>query len=847
MVETTLPPISVTKNLSSTILEISNQLETRIQPIIAPRTCIKFNQSDPFHIGDRYGGIPLNLLTNFIGWSILIILFIFIRKNAVRAMGFRLASHTLQWTQVFFGGDNHHGTCESESLDDDSTQPLESNDADSVEDIPKDESSVLCKEEGDNVVVDHLKPGRNVAEDDNTSRKSQGSYMKNTRILTIREKKLIGLMGPDAVQYLRFQKYIIIFISLITTVSIGVILPLNFQGSQLGNATDFGHTTLANLNPNDEKDSIILWIHIAIAFLMFPMAIFLMRRFSIGLKMTDTNLKITRTVTIENIPAKLCNIEDIRQHFDEAYPNFKINDIQVVYDVAKLIQLSLNLENAVDSKKFCKKYKALHNLELQMIPVDCSRCCKCCCFPCVNKVSCMEYFTEEEVKLKEMIEKEEIRAKECPMEMAFVTFENINHARKVLRDHKNSILYLKYKPPGSKLAMNPHKWRCWYAPPPNDIIWENLSSKRNWTLVKKIIANLFIFIVAFFLTTPQFIVHQLDPILNALKNLTANEHPMVANGTNPQILDNIRYLPVWLTDFLPTLMIWTFTALLPVVVAYADLLVGHWTRSGQNHAIMKKTFWYLLFMVIILPTFGFTSSHAYIDFLLKDKDLNWECIFLPDSGAFFVNYVITCAMIGTALELIRFPELFWYFIQICMSRSKADTPAIRKAIKYEFRFGEQYARMMLIFAMVVMFSISCPLITPFGCLYFVLKHLVDRHNLAFVYARSKINKKVHATAINFVIMSVALLQFFLIVFSFIRSLDSNLGSLDLQTKVALALFILTLNVCSAQIWSNTCRRISPVKYEDVLLGEDPDDHHDQIYLPKVLMDRVPQNNKPENA
>ncbi len=43
--------------------------------------------------------------------------------------------------------------------------------------------------------------------------------------------------------------------------------------------------------------------------------------------------------------------------------------------------------------------------------------------------------------------------------------------------------------------------------------------------------------------------------------------------------------------------------------------------------------------------------------------VRWECIFLPDSGAFFVNYVITAAMTGAGLELIRFPELFWYTIQ----------------------------------------------------------------------------------------------------------------------------------------------------------------------------------------
>ena len=146
-----------------------------------------------------------------------------------------------------------------------------------------------------------------------------------------------------------------------------------------------------------------------------------------------------------------------------------------------------------------------------------------------------------------------------------------------------------------------------------------------------------------------------------------------------------RDVPSWLTDFLPTLMLWSFTALLPVVVGWADLLVGHETRSGENHAIMKKTYWYLLFMVIILPTFGYTTSHAYFDNLLRNNSLNWDCIFLPDSGAFFVNYVITSALIGSSLELVRFPELFWYILQLGASRSKAEDPAIQRDIRLEFR------------------------------------------------------------------------------------------------------------------------------------------------------------------
>ena len=80
--------------------------------------------------------------------------------------------------------------------------------------------------------------------------------------------------------------------------------------------------------------------------------------------------------------------------------------------------------------------------------------------------------------------------------------------------------------------------------------------------------------------------------------------------------------------------IWTFKTLSPVVVVYADL-VSHWTRSGHNYAIMKKIF----------------RSHAHLVFLLENKYLNRECIFLPDSGASCINYLRTSAMIRSGLEL----------------------------------------------------------------------------------------------------------------------------------------------------------------------------------------------------
>ena len=36
-----------------------------------------------------------------------------------------------------------------------------------------------------------------------------------------------------------------------------------------------------------------------------------------------------------------------------------------------------------------------------------------------------------------------------------------------------------------------------------------------------------------------------------------------------------------INDFLPTLLLWTLSALLPIIVAYSDWLMGHWRRQVE--------------------------------------------------------------------------------------------------------------------------------------------------------------------------------------------------------------------------------------------------------------------------
>ena len=185
-------------------------------------------------------------------------------------------------------------------------------------------------------------------------------------------------------------------------------------------------------------------------------------------------------------------------------------------------------------------------------------------------------------------------------------------------------------------------------------------------------------------------------------------------------------------------------------------------------------------MVLILPSIGLTTVRALVESVIKSNDpdnvvkFNWECIFLPDNGAFFINYVITCALIGTALEIIRFPELILYVARLLLARSQAEISSVRKAIIYEFPFGINYGWILLVFALTVSYSVICPLITPFGLFYLIMKHGVDRYNIYFAYKRSKINKNIHGCAINCVIISLLIQQLCLLFFNTVRNKEEGL-------------------------------------------------------------------------
>lgn len=91
-------------------------------------------------------------------------------------------------------------------------------------------------------------------------------------------------------------------------------------------------------------------------------------------------------------------------------------------------------------------------------------------------------------------------------------------------------------------------------------------------------------------------------------------------------------------------------------------------------------------------------------------------------------------------------------------------------------------------------------------MYVLLKHFVDRYNIFFAYAPSRINKNIHTSAINFVMTAFLILQLTIFFFSLLRY-----GLHDV-TIFSLVGFCATLFLVFVQASFRWFRGLAPISY-----------------------------------
>ncbi|CAH2328483.1 calcium permeable stress-gated cation channel 1 [Pelobates cultripes] len=590
----------------------------------------------------------------------------------------------------------------------------------------------------------------------------------------IKDEEIQSKCGADAITYLSYQRHLLVLLLLACVLSVAIILPINFSGDLLGHSpAQFGRATIVNVPTQDR----FLWVHSVFAFLYFVFTALSMRHHSASLHYKEDD-KVARTLMVSHIPQEISDTSLLIKHFHEAYPSCTVTDVQFCFDVRRLIKLDSERRKAMNGRMyFAGRAQKEGKLMIKTHPL--ARLCRCDCWG-FKQVEAEQYYAELEEKLTDEFTAERNRVMLKRLGMAFITFQDERMTAVIIQDYSRP--HCRRAPQQSSVTpiLQSHQWEVQYAPAPIDIIWENLAVTGTVWWLRFAALNLALFLLLFFLTTPAVIVSTMDRF----------------NVTNPvESLHN----PV-ITQFLPTFLLWMFSVCLPFLVYYSAFLECHWTRSNENRLTMHKCYFFLVFMVIILPSLGLTSLDLFFRWLfdnhfLDSANMKFQCVFLPDNGAFFVNYVITASLIGTAMELLRIPGLTVYATRLCLSKTEADRLHVKRNHAYEFQFGLEYAWTTCVFSVVMTYSITCPIIVPFGLLYLLLKHMTDRYNIYYAYIPTKLSPHLHTAAAQQLLAAPILCMFWLLFFSLLRLGTTHPVTLFTFASLLLCLLFSIFGLC----------------------------------------------------
>ncbi|XP_060037310.1 calcium permeable stress-gated cation channel 1 isoform X2 [Erinaceus europaeus] len=594
--------------------------------------------------------------------------------------------------------------------------------------------------------------------------KDRGFYSWFFNTITMKNEDLINKCGDDARIYIMFQYHLIIFVLIICIPSLGVVLPINYSGTVLDRSSHFGRTTIANVS----TESKILWLHCFFSFFYFLANLFFMAHHC--LVFVPRQHKMTKTLMITYVPKDIQDPDLISRHFHEAYPGCVVTRVHFCYDVRNLVDLDDQRRHAMRGRLYYTAKARKGKVRIKLHP--CSRLCFCKCWTCFKEVDAEQYYSELEEQLTDSFNAELSRVRHKRLDLLFVTFQNSRMAKHIKDDYKFAPCGIRPQQSSVTTVVKSYKWRVNFAPHPKNIIWKHLSVRRFQWWARFISINTFLFFLFFFLTTPAIIMNTID----------------MYNVTRP--IENLKS-PV-LTQFFPSLMLWAFTVLLPLVVYFSAFLEAHWTSLD--------VFFRWLFDI----------------YYLEQASIRFQCVFLPDNGAFFVNYVITSALIGTGMELMRVGSLFLYCIRLFFSRSEPERVHIRKDQAMDFQFGREYAWMMNVFSVVMAYSITCPVIVPFGLLYLCMKHASDRYNMYYSYAPTKLNERIHMAAVNQAMFAPLLGLFWMLFFSILR-----LGTFHSLTFFCLAILVLSVIIACLGTFLGKLRTMPPY--------QQPEDEADSVF------------------
>lgn len=607
---------------------------------------------------------------------------------------------------------------------------------------------------------------------------------------------IIYAKGIDAYEYLLFQRHLILIMIVVNVFCIFLVLPSNwFLGDNF--ETSFQRTTIKNLKP----DSVSYWAHLISSISISLATLYILNSYKNSITSRQANELSRRTLLIGNIPNEQRNRPSLLAVFASHFSQCKIEAIQFVYDMRTLKSFQEQLDIVVVAKEFCQNYKRKYNRDLMVKQSEvneshiCCGSCRLCSFcfmscfkwPMEDSRPGEDFYAEQELYFRSKIRATCRTIVKTPSEFAFITLKSHRQARNVISELNK----MKTTDRNQQEKLN---WSVRYAPHPDNVEYSDLLNYNKMSKYTRFSLNVLMVFIFIFFTTPTVLLSIFDKIIE------------LRPTSKQSSIENL------LISYATTLLQIISTSLLPSLITLISKQMPYEDTASKSHSIMWKTYLFLVLMVIVMPSVGLTSAQAFLS-----SEINPQCLFPPDNGGYFINYVISSMFLTNISELLKPIDFVTYYFLHLTSRSQADFEGARQALEREFSVSGNHTAVLLMFSVCMTYAISCPLIAPAGLVYLIIKHSVDHYHLFYTYFTKKVDNQLQKTLIVFVKSAVLLMLFQTMI-----SITINTGTgyfsflAQLIFFLTFAIFLLRFfyNFTSAAILTNGSERKKRLKKQE---------------------------------
>lgn len=255
--------------------------------------------------------------------------------------------------------------------------------------------------------------------------------------------------------------------------------------------------------------------------------------------------------------------------------------------------------------------------------------------------------------------------------------------------------------------------------------WENLGANQHFATFKRVLFFLLVVLISLTLLTPTYAINMLDPLKYTLSKLVVR----------------VSFLTQMIaTYFTPLIIIFINFVIIPSLVDFSVLFEDHQRESNIQISIIWRIFFFMLLNTLLIPITEASTAQVFFQKLEAKHLEEWPTLLsgnMMTQQYVFIKFIVQLTFITNGLSLIDAPHRIVHWIQKKYHNYRQRDSLYKEPCidDYQFDLGYNQSYCLVIFLNCLLFSTMVPIIPFFACLYFSIKHRVDKYNLVFTYYR----------------------------------------------------------------------------------------------------------------